>query len=214
MKNKAVLVFLVLSVSLLITVSSYAANNQRNSETDINRKFSERFFEVPDSSNVTEIQQALENAVAREEVKKVEEVKYEKEEVESGKNANKSTLKSLVKKTTTSKTRVQAYSAKRVTSYTSKKTTKLSRAEMIDIKEKQARSILNKFILKYPILKGTQIYVRECPNNWQGCAYYTKGVILIDPDHTASLYTIIAHEVNHIIDYRTDGKIDYNDYHR
>lgn len=208
MKSKAVFVFLVLSVSLLITVSSYAANNnQRNSEIDINREFSEKFFIVPDSNNVTEIQQALENAAAREEAKK-------KEEVESRQNADKSTAKSVVKKTTTSKTKVQTYSTKRASSYTPKKTSKISRAQMIAIKEQQARAILNQFISKYPILKGTQIYVRDCPNNWQGCAYYTKGVILIDPDHTAPLYTIIAHEVNHIIDYRTDGKIDYNDYHR
>lgn len=207
MKNKAVLVILVFSVSLLITVSSYAANNnQGNLKTEINREFSKQFFIVPDSNNVTEIKQALENA-AREKARK-------KGEVESKQNTDKHTAKIMGEKTATSRTNVQTYSTKRVTSYTPKKTTKLSKAQMIAIKERQARVILNKFISKYPILKGTQIYVRDCPNNWQGCAYYTKGVILIDPDHTAPLYTIIAHEVNHIIDYRTDGKIDYNDYHK
>ncbi len=77
-----------------------------------------------------------------------------------------------------------------------------------------ARSILAGYIARYPILRGVQVYIRDCPNNWQGCAYYRQGIILIDPDHTAPLSSIIAHEVQHIIDYRQDNDIDNNDYHK
>lgn len=77
-----------------------------------------------------------------------------------------------------------------------------------------ARSILASYIARYPILRGVQVYIRDCPNNWQGCAYYRQGIILIDPDHTAPLSSIIAHEVQHILDYRQDNDIDNNDYHK
>jgi|GEM_PF-3404123 len=90
----------------------------------------------------------------------------------------------------------------------------LTREQKIALEQKKAEEILAAYIAKYPILKGVKIYVRDCPNNWQGCAYYTKGIILIDPDHTAPLERIIEHEVKHILDWRTDGDIDYNDYHK
>lgn len=90
---------------------------------------------------------------------------------------------------------------------------KITREEKIAAEQKRAEQILNAFILKYPILKGVKIYVKDCPNNWQGCAYYTKGIILIDPDHTAPLERIIEHEIKHIIDWREDYDIDYNDYY-
>lgn len=77
-----------------------------------------------------------------------------------------------------------------------------------------AQSILAGYISRYPILRGVQVYIRDCPNNWQGCAYYRQGIILIDPDHTAPLSSIIAHEVQHILDYRQDNDIDNNDYHK
>ncbi len=89
----------------------------------------------------------------------------------------------------------------------------MSRDELIAAKQRKAEQILAGFINANPILAGTVVYVRDCPNNWQGCAYYTKGVILVDPDHTASLRDIIWHECLHIIDWREDGDIDNNDYH-
>ncbi|MCX7832580.1 MAG: hypothetical protein N2440_06760 [Actinobacteria bacterium] len=108
------------------------------------------------------------------------------------------------------KTYTTKISNKNTSSVTSKK---ISREEKIAAEQRRAEQLLNAYISKYPILKGVRIYVRDCPNNWQGCAYYTKGIILIDPDHTAPLEKIVAHEIKHIIDWREDNDIDYNDYH-
>lgn len=77
----------------------------------------------------------------------------------------------------------------------------------------RAQQILDFQILKNPILQGTKIYIQNCPNNWQGCAFYELGVIWIDPDHKQPLKEIVVHECNHIIDWRQDGDIDYNDNH-
>ena len=75
------------------------------------------------------------------------------------------------------------------------------------------QQILAYQIVRNPILQGAKVYIQDCPNNWQGCAFYESGTIWIDPDHSASLEKIIIHECNHIIDWRQDGDIDYNDYH-
>lgn len=101
-------------------------------------------------------------------------------------------------------------------SYTKKSTSSapsMTREQRIAYEQRRAEQILSYYIKKYPILAGVKIYVRDCPNNWEGCAYYTKGIILVDPDHKHTLEEIIAHEVRHIIDWREDNKIDYNDYH-
>ncbi len=76
-----------------------------------------------------------------------------------------------------------------------------------------AQQILAYQIVRNPILQGAKVYIQDCPNNWQGCAFYESGIIWIDPNHEASLEKIILHECNHIIDWRQDGDIDYNDYH-
>lgn len=77
----------------------------------------------------------------------------------------------------------------------------------------RAEQILDSLIARNPLLQGATVYIRQCPHNWQGCVYYKTGVIWIDPDHKASLEKIMAHECDHIIDWRTDGDIDNNDYH-
>ncbi len=84
-----------------------------------------------------------------------------------------------------------------------------------DVRSEQAQAdqILASLIAINPILQGTTVYVRDCPHNWQGCAYYKSAIIWIDPDHKAPLEKIMVHECNHIIDWRTDGDIDHNDYH-
>lgn len=111
--------------------------------------------------------------------------------------SNKSSKRSFSKPTT-------AYKSTAVKTSSRSSTSELSRA----------RRILARYIARYPILRGVQVYIRDCPNNWQGCAYYKQGVILIDPDHTAPLESIIAHEVQHILDWRSDHDIDNNDYHK
>ncbi len=41
---------------------------------------------------------------------------------------------------------------------------------------------------------------------YEAIAYYKSGHIVINPNHTTSLYTLIAHEVDHIIAWRQSGK--------
>lgn len=100
------------------------------------------------------------------------------------------------------------------TSSSKKSTTTKRRSRSSTSEQALARRILARYIARYPILRGVQVYIRDCPNNWQGCAYYKQGIILVDPDHTAPLERIIAHEVQHIIDWRQDNDIDNNDYNK
>lgn len=83
----------------------------------------------------------------------------------------------------------------------------------VQSEQARAEQILASLVARNPILQGAKVYVRECPHNWQGCTYYKSAEIWIDPDHRASLEKIIVHECNHIIDWRSDGDIDHNDYH-
>ncbi|MBE0476208.1 MAG: hypothetical protein IBX62_03810 [Coriobacteriia bacterium] len=75
----------------------------------------------------------------------------------------------------------------------------------------QARAILAGLIRKYPILKGTTVTIGETPNGYQAVAYYQSGRIVINPNHKASLETILNHEVWHIIDWRDNGRIDWGE---
>ncbi len=73
---------------------------------------------------------------------------------------------------------------------------------------------MRSLIAQNPLLAGATVQIRECPHNWQGCVYYKSGEIWIDPDHKASLQKILSHECEHIVDWRSDGDIDNNDYHQ
>ncbi len=75
----------------------------------------------------------------------------------------------------------------------------------------QAQSILAGWISRYPILKGSTVTIGATPNNYQAVCYYKSGKIVISPTHTASLTTIIKHEVGHIIDWRDNGVIDWGE---
>ncbi len=43
-------------------------------------------------------------------------------------------------------------------------------------------------------------------HGYEAIAYYKSGYIVINPNHTTSLSTLIAHEVQHIIAYRASGR--------
>lgn len=75
----------------------------------------------------------------------------------------------------------------------------------------QARAILAGLIAKYPILAGTTVTMGTTPGGYQAVAYYQSGRIIISPTHTASLSTILNHEVWHIIDWRDNGQIDWGE---
>jgi hypothetical protein len=75
----------------------------------------------------------------------------------------------------------------------------------------QARAILAGLIAKYPILAGTTVTMGTTPGGYQAVAYYQSGRIIVSPTHTASLSTILNHEVWHIIDWRDNGQIDWGE---
>jgi len=75
----------------------------------------------------------------------------------------------------------------------------------------QARSILTGLIARYPIIKGATVTMGSTPSNYQAVCYYKSGHIVLNPNHTASLSTILNHEVWHIIDWRDNGRIDWGE---
>ncbi|MDZ4063614.1 MAG: hypothetical protein U1E22_03005 [Coriobacteriia bacterium] len=74
----------------------------------------------------------------------------------------------------------------------------------------QAQSILSGLIAKYPILAGTTVTIGDA-RGYQAIAYYQSGRIVISKSHSASLSTILNHEVWHIIDWRDNNKIDWGE---
>jgi len=75
----------------------------------------------------------------------------------------------------------------------------------------KAKSILAGLIAKYPTLKGTTVTMGTTPNGYQAVCYYKSGRIVVNPKHTASLTTILNHEVWHVIDWRDNGRIDWGE---
>lgn len=73
-----------------------------------------------------------------------------------------------------------------------------------------AQAILNRYIAKYPILKGATVSYGDA-KGYQAICYYKSGRIVISPTHTRSLETIIGHEIWHIIDWRDNGVIDWGE---
>lgn len=47
------------------------------------------------------------------------------------------------------------------------------------------------------------------PRGKQAVSFYTEGRIVIGADHSASVESIMMHEVWHIIDWRDNGRIDW-----
>lgn len=74
----------------------------------------------------------------------------------------------------------------------------------------RARSILARYISKYPVLSGSTVSFGDA-KGYQAICYYQSGRIVISPTHTRSLEAIIAHEVGHILDWRDNGVIDWGE---
>lgn len=77
-------------------------------------------------------------------------------------------------------------------------------------KNAKAQSILAGYIAQYPILAGTTVTFGDAKGH-QAICYYKSGRIVISPTHTASLESIIGHEVWHVIDWRDNGVIDWGE---
>lgn len=74
-----------------------------------------------------------------------------------------------------------------------------------------AQSVLRSLQAKYRYLDGVTVSIGKTPGGYQAVAYYSRGRIVISPKHTASISTILKHEIWHVIDYRDNGKIDWGE---
>lgn len=75
----------------------------------------------------------------------------------------------------------------------------------------QARAILASLRAQYPVLAGATVAFGATPGGYQAVCYYKSGRILVNPNHRASLRTILTHEVWHIIDWRDNSRIDWGE---
>jgi hypothetical protein len=74
----------------------------------------------------------------------------------------------------------------------------------------EAEAILKDLIKQHPILEGSTVSFGDA-KGYQAICYYMSGRIVISPSHTASLGTILNHEIWHIIDWRDNGRIDWGE---
>lgn len=77
--------------------------------------------------------------------------------------------------------------------------------------EKSAKAYLRELGEKFDHLDNVSVTFGQTPNGEQAVAYYERGVIVIDSEHSVSIQTILDHEIWHIIDYRDDGRLDWGE---
>ena len=83
-------------------------------------------------------------------------------------------------------------------------------SDIVNSSNKTATDILNKLITEYPILNGTTVEYGNA-KGYQAICYYQSGRIVINPTHTRSLEVILNHEIWHVIDWRDNNKIDWQE---
>ena len=74
----------------------------------------------------------------------------------------------------------------------------------------EAEKILAGLVKQYPVLKGSTVAFGDA-QGYQAICYYMSGRIVISKSHTATLGTILNHEIWHIIDWRDNGRIDWGE---
>ena len=75
-----------------------------------------------------------------------------------------------------------------------------------------AQAILETLVARHPELQQAPVTVEfGDARGYQAVTYYTIGRIVISPTHSASLDTILRHEVGHIVDWRDNGVIDWGE---
>lgn len=73
-----------------------------------------------------------------------------------------------------------------------------------------AQADLARYIQTYPLLQGCTVQMGDA-KGYQAVTYFTTGATVISPSHTASIDTIMAHEIWHDIDWRDNGVIDWGE---
>jgi hypothetical protein len=79
------------------------------------------------------------------------------------------------------------------------------------LEEARAQAIVDDLATTYRYLDGVTVAVRPTPKDHEAIAYYTDGEIVISPEHTVALGTILAHEIWHVIDWRDNGRLDWGE---
>jgi hypothetical protein len=73
-----------------------------------------------------------------------------------------------------------------------------------------AQADLARYIQTYPLLQGCTVQMGDA-HGYPAITYFTTGLTVISPSHTASIDTIMAHEIWHDIDWRDNGVIDWGE---
>jgi hypothetical protein len=76
----------------------------------------------------------------------------------------------------------------------------------------QAEAALKQLSDRYEYLDDVTITFGATPSGYEAVSYYTEGRIVINPAHTVDVETILNHEIWHIIDWRADGRLDWDEY--
>jgi hypothetical protein len=75
----------------------------------------------------------------------------------------------------------------------------------------RANEVLDGLKARYRGLDGVRVVLGETPRGEQAVAYYTEGRIVISRSHSVTIDKILAHEIWHIIDWRDNGQLDWNE---
>jgi hypothetical protein len=73
-----------------------------------------------------------------------------------------------------------------------------------------AQADLSRYIQTYPLLQGCTVQMGDA-RGYQAITYFTTGLTVISASHTASIGTIMAHEIWHDIDWRDNSVIDWGE---
>ena len=76
----------------------------------------------------------------------------------------------------------------------------------------RAEAALKSLAARYRYLDDVTITFGPTPAGQEAVSYYTEGRIVINPAHTVDIETILNHEIWHIIDWRADGRLDWDEY--
>lgn len=71
--------------------------------------------------------------------------------------------------------------------------------------------MLDELRAKYRYLDDVTVTLGTTPHGEEAVAYYTEGQIVISRSHSVTIDKILAHEIWHIIDWRSDGQLDWNE---
>jgi hypothetical protein len=76
---------------------------------------------------------------------------------------------------------------------------------------REANQLLGELNSRYRHLDGVTVSIGTTPRGEQAVAYYTEARIVISSVHTVSVEKILDHEIWHVIDWRDNGRLDWQE---